>query len=276
MAKLGLNVDHIATVRQSRGGVEPDPVTAAAIGELAGADGITIHLREDRRHIQDRDLEILRRTVKTRLNLEMAATEEMVGIALMTKPEQVTLVPEKRQELTTEGGLDVIFNCGAVTSVVKTLREEGIVVSLFVDPDPEQIEVAKKSGADCIEIHTGTYANASCWHNRMEELGKIDAAIKFAKKLGLGVNAGHGLDYTNIQALAALGGVEEYNIGHSIIARAMLVGLDRAVRDMVALIRPKYDQPGACDFTNTVKKGKTPYRRPEQSDTSRTAPCRGD
>jgi len=237
MAKLGLNVDHIATVRQARGGIEPDPVTAAAMGELAGAEGITIHLREDRRHIQDRDLEILRRTVKTKLNLEMAATQEMVRIALKVKPEQVTLVPEKRQELTTEGGLDVIVHAKLISDAVKRLRDGGIVVSLFVDPNQEQIKAANKSGADAIEIHTGSYAEAIGWPAQERELEAIDTAIKLAHKVGLGVNAGHGLNYVNIKALAAIGGIQEYNIGHSIIARAMLVGLDRAVRDMVELIK---------------------------------------
>ena len=237
MARLGLNVDHIATVRQARGGNEPDPVAAAAIGEMAGAEGITIHLREDRRHIQDRDLEILRQTIKTRLNLEMAATQEMVRIALKVKPEQVTLVPEKRQELTTEGGLDVIVNTKLITDTVKRLRDGGIVVSLFVDPNQEQIKASNKTGADYIEIHTGAYAEAVDWPARQRELEAIDAAIKLARKVGLGVNAGHGLNYFNIKALASVGGIEEYNIGHSIMARAMLVGLDRAVRDMVELIK---------------------------------------
>ena len=237
MAKLGLNVDHIATVRQARGGIEPDPVTAAALGELAGAEGITIHLREDRRHIQDHDLEILRRTVKTRLNLEMAATQEMVRSALKFKPEQVTLVPEKRQELTTEGGLDVIVNAKLITDTVKRLRDGGIVVSLFVNPNQEQIKAANKTGADCIEIHTGAYAEAVGWPAQERALESIDTAIKLARKVGLVVNAGHGLNYVNIKALAAIGGIEEYNIGHSIIARAMLVGLDRAVKDMVELIK---------------------------------------
>lgn len=237
MAKLGLNVDHIATVRQARGGMEPDPVTAAAIGEMAGAEGITIHLREDRRHIQDRDLEILRRTVKTKLNLEMAATQEMVRIALKTKPDQVTLVPEKRQELTTEGGLDVIINLKSISDAVKRLRDAGIVTSLFVDPNQEQIKAANKTGADYIEIHTGAYAEAATWKEQERELEDIDTAIKLARKVGLGVNAGHGLNYVNIKAIAALRGIEEYNIGHSIMARAMLVGLDRAVRDMVEMIK---------------------------------------
>ncbi len=237
MAKLGLNVDHIATVRQARGGAEPDPVTAAAIGELAGAEGITIHLREDRRHIQDRDLEILRQTIKTKLNLEMAATQEMVRIALRVKPEQVTLVPEKRQELTTEGGLDVIVNAKHISDTVKRLRDGGISVSLFIDPNQEQIKAALKTGADYIEIHTGKYADSIGWDAQHHELEAIDTAIKLARKVGLGVNAGHGLNYTNIKAVTALGGVEEYNIGHSIIARATFVGLDRAVRDMVDLLK---------------------------------------
>jgi len=237
LAKLGLNVDHIATVRQARGATEPDPVTAAALGELAGAEGITIHLREDRRHIQDRDLLILRQTVKTKLNLEMAATQEMIRIALKVKPEQVTLVPEKRQELTTEGGLDVIVNAKLITDSVKRLRDGGIIVSLFVDPNQEQIKASKKTGADYIEIHTGAYAEALNWSAQERELESIDTAIKLARKVGLGINAGHGLNYVNIKALAAIGGIEEYNIGHSIIARAMLVGLDRAVKDMVELIK---------------------------------------
>lgn len=237
MAKLGLNVDHIATVRQARGGTEPDPVTAAAIGELAGAEGITIHLREDRRHIQDRDLEILRRTVKTKLNLEMAATDEMVGIACLIKPEQCTLVPEKRQELTTEGGLDVLGNLAAITKATARLREAGIVVSLFVDPTAEQIRASQASGADAIEIHTGRYAEARDEQSRHHELAAIREAIRLGNELGLTVHAGHGLNYVNILPLTGLAGIEEFNIGHSIISRAILVGLDRAVREMVALIR---------------------------------------
>lgn len=237
MAKLGLNVDHFATVRQARGGMEPDPVTAAAIGELAGAEGITIHLREDRRHIQDRDLEIIRQTVKTKLNLEMAATQEIIRIALKIKPDQVTLVPEKRQELTTEGGLDVILNQKMITDTVKRLHDSGISVSLFVDPNQEQIKVANKTGADYIEIHTGSYCEVFGTSDMNVEIEKIDTAIKLARKIGLGVNAGHGLNYVNIKPVASLGGIEEYNIGHSIISRAMFVGLDRAVRDMVELIK---------------------------------------
>lgn len=239
MAKLGLNVDHIATVRQARGGTEPDPVTAAAMGELAGAEGITIHLREDRRHIQDRDLEILRRTVQTKLNLEMAATDEMVGIACRVKPEQCTLVPEKRQELTTEGGLDVIATFQTVQTAVQALQQAGIIVSLFVDPNPEQIRAAHQSGAEAIEIHTGRYAEAHSEAARHHELAAIRDAVALGSELGLTVHAGHGLNYVNIIPLAKLSGIDEFNIGHSIIARATLVGLDRAVREMVALIRPR-------------------------------------
>lgn len=237
MAKLGLNVDHIATVRQARGGSEPDPVTAAAIGELAGAEGITIHLREDRRHIQDRDLEILRKTVQTKLNLEMAATDEMVGIACRIRPEQCTLVPEKRQELTTEGGLDVLGNLAGITKATTNLHESGIIVSLFVDPNPEQIKASKTAGADAIELHTGSYAEARDESARHRELAAIRNAVALGNELGLTVHAGHGLNYVNILPLTKLTGIEEFNIGHSIISRATLVGLDRAVREMVTLIR---------------------------------------
>lgn len=237
MAKLGLNVDHIATVRQARGGMEPDPITAAAMGELAGAEGITIHLREDRRHIQDRDLEILRRTIKSKLNLEMAATDEMVSIACQIKPEQCTLVPEKRQELTTEGGLDVVANLASITRAITTLHGADIIVSLFVDPTPEQVKASKASGADAIEIHTGSYAEASDEPARQQELIAIRNTITLGKELGLTVHAGHGLNYVNILPLTTMDGIEEFNIGHSIISRAILVGMDRAVRDMVALIR---------------------------------------
>ena len=237
MAKLGVNIDHVATVRQARGGVEPDPVAAAAIAELAGADGITIHLREDRRHIQDRDLKLLRQTVKTRLNLEMAATDEMIGIALQVKPEMCTLVPEKRQELTTEGGLDVRINQEHIKHAVERLQDGGITVSLFIDADPDQIKAASKVGADFIEIHTGSFADAKDWKSEEQELIKIENGVKLAQKLNLGVNAGHGLNYANIKRMAAIRGIEEYNIGHSIISRAVLVGLERAVRDMVELVR---------------------------------------
>lgn len=237
MARLGVNIDHVATVRQARGGAEPDPVAAAAIAELAGADGITVHLREDRRHIQDRDLHLLRKTIKTRLNLEMAATEEMVNIAREIMPDMCTLVPEKRLELTTEGGLDVRCNMDVVRSAVERLRSAGIPVSLFIDADPDQIKAADKVGADYIEIHTGLFADAPDWKSGENELVRIESGVKLALKLGLGVNAGHGLNYSNIKRITAIRGIEEYNIGHSIISRAVFVGLERAVRDMAELIR---------------------------------------
>lgn len=237
MAKLGVNVDHVATVRQARRTIEPDPVTAAAMAEMAGADSITVHLREDRRHIQDRDVELLRRTVKTRLNLEMAASDEMVGIALKLRPDCVTLVPEKRAELTTEGGLDVIHHRAQVQRQVELLRQAGIAVSLFIAPDLEQIKASHRVGADFIEIHTGVYCDAESGELRRSELARIETAVRAGRKLGLGVNAGHGLNYGNIRPVVALGGIEEFNIGHSIVSRAVLVGMERAVRDMVALVR---------------------------------------
>jgi len=236
MIRLGVNVDHVATVRQARGTIDPDPVAAASIAELAGADGITVHLREDRRHIQDRDVELLRQTVQTPLNLEMASTDEMVAIACQIRPDAVTLVPEKRQELTTEGGLDVTACSQKLKDHIATLKEYGIVVSLFVDPDLGQIDQSLQVGADTIEIHTGCYCDAPSHGARLAELGKIEHAIHAARQAGLGVNAGHGLNYHNIQAVVALGVIEEFNIGHSIISRAVLVGLDRAVREMKALL----------------------------------------
>lgn len=237
MARLGVNIDHVATIRRARGGAEPDPVAAAAIAELAGADGIIVHLREDRRHIQDRDLKILRQTVGTKLNLEMAATEEMIAIALSVKPDMCTLVPEKRQELTTEGGLDVRMNLSAIEKAVEMLQDGGITVSLFIDPDPDQIKAANKAGADYVEIHTGSFAEARDWKSEEQELIKIENSIKLSAKLGMGVSAGHGLNYINVKKVAALGGIEEFNIGHSIISKAVLVGLDRAIRDMVDLVK---------------------------------------
>src|SRR5512138_2544303 len=237
VAKLGVNIDHVATIRQARGGAEPDPVAAAAIAELAGADGITIHLREDRRHIQARDLKLIRQTVKTRLNLEMAATDEMVTIALQTMPHMCSLVPEQRLELTTERGLDVRCNMEPLKRAIDRLRGGGIPVSLFIDADPDQIKAADKVGADYIEIHTGVFAEAADWKSEDRELIRIENAVKLAQKLGIGVNAGHGLNYSNIKRMTTIRGIEEYNIGHSIISRAVMVGLERAVRDMVELIR---------------------------------------
>ena len=237
MAKLGVNVDHVATVRQARGISEPDPVTAAALAELAGADSITVHLREDRRHIQDRDVELLRRTVTTRLNLEMAATDEMVGIALRILPDTVTLVPEKREELTTEGGLDVVRFRHTVQKQTELLQQGGIVVSLFIDPDLEQIKMAHRVGARFIEVHTGAYCDAPDPALARTELIKLETAIRAGRKLGLGVNAGHGLNYRNLRDVVSLGGIEEFNIGHSIVSRAVLVGMERAVREMATLVR---------------------------------------
>ena len=237
MAKLSVNVDHIATIRQARGVAEPDPVAAAVIAELAGADGITIHLREDRRHIQDRDVEILRQTIKTRLNLEMALTDEMVAIALKVLPDSVTFVPEGRHELTTEGGLDALLLQNTLKQKIALLKQAGIVVSLFIEPDMEQIKAAHKVGADYMEIHTGAYCEVRTDLERREQLRRIELAISGARKLGLGINAGHGLDYRNIGAVVALKGIEEFNIGHSIVARASLVGMERAVTDMITLLR---------------------------------------
>jgi pyridoxine 5-phosphate synthase len=236
MARLGVNIDHVATIRQARGTIEPDPVTAAALAELAGAGGITVHLREDRRHIQDRDVELLRQTVQTRLNLEMAATEEMTGIALKIRPDAVTLVPERREELTTEGGLDVVRHQQNLRPVVERLRQGKIFVSLFVDPAPHQVEAASRLGADAIEIHTGTYCEARSDAAIRDELAKIETCIRAGHKLGLTIHAGHGLNYRNVSKVVALGGIEEFNIGHSIVSRAVLVGLERAVREMADLV----------------------------------------
>jgi pyridoxine 5-phosphate synthase len=236
MPRLGVNVDHIATLRQARGGSEPDPVAAAVLAELAGADGIVVHLREDRRHIQDRDFQLLRQTVKTRLDLEMAADDAMVKIALTVRPDYVTLVPERRQELTTEGGLDVVGHKGRIKRVVDALRDGGIPVSLFIEPDAGQIKASKAIGAEYIEIHTGRYANAQSAQETQTEFRAIVAAAKLAARLKLGVNAGHGLNYWNVQRLTTIDEIEEYNIGHSIVARAVLVGLDQAVREMKRLV----------------------------------------
>jgi pyridoxine 5-phosphate synthase len=237
--KLSVNVDHVATVRQARGGKNPDPVAAAFIAELAGAEGIIVHLREDRRHIQDRDLELLRKTVKTKLNLEMANTEEIVKIALRIKPDMVTFVPEKRRELTTEGGLNVRANRKPLKESIQRLKKEGILSSLFIDGDAAQVRASKAAGADFVEIHTGKYADAPDERTREEEFGRIVRAIRQAHRLGLRVNIGHGLDYQNVSPFTAIPEVEEYSIGHSIIARSVLVGLDRAVREMKELIQAK-------------------------------------
>jgi len=237
MPRLGVNIDHIATLRQARRESEPDPIQAAVIAELAGADGITVHLREDRRHIQDRDVEILRRTIQTKLNLEMAAVEEIVAFACRIKPDDVCLVPEKRQELTTEGGLLVSGREKELGPVIKKLQGSGIRVSLFVNAEEEQIQSAARVGADCIEIHTGSYAEAVKRKSAIEpELEKIRRAVELGRKLGLLVNAGHGLDYRNVRPVAAIKGIEELNIGFAIIARAALVGLDKAVREMKELL----------------------------------------
>lgn len=237
MARLGVNIDHVATVRQARRAPEPDPVHAAVLAELGGAAGITVHLRADRRHIQDRDLEVLRQVVKTRLNLEMAATQEMLRIALTVKPEQATLVPERREELTTEGGLDAVLNSVQLKPVVKTLIEGGVDVSLFVDPDLEQVKEAHKLDAQAVEINTASYADARDAKAREAALRRIVDAARLGRRLGLVVHAGHGLSYQNVATVAAQSEISELNIGHSIVSRAVLVGMERAVREMVEVMR---------------------------------------
>lgn len=237
MPELMVNIDHVATLREARGTSYPDPVHAAGIAEMAGASGIIIHLREDRRHIKDRDLTILRSVIKTRLNLEMAATDEMVEIARQVLPDMVTLVPEKREELTTEGGLDVKGLSGKLGRAIDSIKEKGIKVSLFIDPKEEQIGAASSLGADMIEIHTGAYSDAPDEYLRREELHKVVYAAHKGKDLGMGVNGGHGLHYYNVKEIAAIPAIDELSIGHAIIARAVFVGLDRAIRDMISLIR---------------------------------------
>jgi pyridoxine 5-phosphate synthase len=237
MIRLGVNIDHVATVRQARRAVEPDPVAAAVLAMLGGADGITIHLREDRRHILERDVRLLRPVVTNRLNLEMAAVDAIAGIACEVRPDEATLVPEKREELTTEGGLDAITHEAAVARIVHRLQASGIEVSLFLDPDPRQIDVAVKVGAGAVEIQTARYSEARSPADRRRELSSLEQATRHAVALGLHVHMGHGLNYTNVQAVAAIPGVEELNIGHSIISRAVLVGMVRAVRDMKEAIR---------------------------------------
>ena len=240
MIELGVNIDHIATVRQARKTYEPDPVWAAAAAQLGGADGITVHLREDRRHICDRDVRILRQTVKApKLNLEMACSPEIIAIAEEVVPDQATIVPEKRQEVTTEGGLDVVGGYDKVSDAVKRLQAKGIVVSLFLDPDSAQIDAAKKMGADAVELHTGAYANADSAELRQTELEKLFRSGRQIADLGMKLHAGHGLNYHNVRSVARIPDMAELNIGHSIIARALFVGLASAVAEMKKIINEK-------------------------------------
>jgi len=240
MAHLAINVDHVATIREARGTSEPDPVLAAGICELAGASGIVVHLREDRRHIKDRDLRLLRQTVKTKLNLEMAAAREVIAIALETGPDMITLVPEKRQELTTEGGLDVVRNHKKIEKAIEKMRRAGIPVSLFIDPEEKQIKAAREVGATFVELHTGRYCDSVTDEARDHEFNLIAESAATAAAEGLRVNAGHGLDYRNTPRVAALETIEELSIGHAVISRAVFVGLDQAVREMLALLRPPF------------------------------------
>src|SRR5438270_7626740 len=234
--RLGVNIDHVATLRQARRGRYPDPVAAAAVAELGGADQITLHVREDRRHVNDRDLSLLRQTVNGTLNLEMAAVQPMLEIALRERPDTATLVPERREELTTEGGLDAIGQRDEVRRVTRALRDGGIEVSLFIDPDLEQVKASHRADAQAVELHTGRYCEARTGEDRKRELGRIAEAAKAAHKLGMRVAAGHGLDYWNVQAIARIEEITELNIGYAIVCRAVLVGLERAVRDMKELI----------------------------------------
>jgi pyridoxine 5-phosphate synthase len=235
MVELGVNVDHIATLRQARKTYEPDPVWAAAAAELGGADGITIHLREDRRHIQDRDLRLLRETVTAKLNLELAVDPGVTEIACQVRPDQATLVPERREEVTTEGGLDVVAHCAAVAETIARLRDAGILVSLFLDPDEQQIALGAELGAEAVELHTGQYAMAR-GAARGDELDRLARAGRQVTELGMLLHAGHGLNYHNVQPIARLPRMHELNIGHSIIARAMMVGMQAAVREMRTLM----------------------------------------
>ena len=237
MAGLAVNVDHIATLRQLRGVSYPDPVAAAVLAELAGAEGIVVHLRRDRRHIQDRDVRILRKVVQTKLILEMATTTEMLGIALDIKPDLVTLVPERREEITTEGGLDLVVHKTAVTETVRTLQNSGIPVSIFIDPEPEQLKLAHQAKANLVEIHTGTFCDATTSKKKRQAFSKIVDAIKLSYKLKLGINVGHGICYNTIKAFKGLKEIDEFSIGHSIVSRASLVGMERAVKEMAALIK---------------------------------------
>jgi len=238
MATLGVNIDHVATIRQARRAPEPDPVWAAALAELGGADAITVHLREDRRHIQDRDLEVLRRTVQVKLNLEGAIAPAMVEIACLVKPDQVTLVPERREEITTEGGLDVVVHRVATQEAVRRLHGAGIAVSLFIDPAPEQIAAAAELGVEAVELHTGSYANATSAAEQGLRLADLARGGELVRRAGLALAAGHGLTYRNVVPVARLEGMGELNIGHSIVARAVLVGFMQAVKEMKALLGP--------------------------------------
>lgn len=237
--RLAINIDHIATLRNARGSTQPDPVLAAHIVEQAGADGVVCHLREDRRHIRDRDVYRLRKTVRTKLDLEMAATPEIVRIALCVKPDLVTFVPERRKELTTEGGLDAARHQNRLRTIIRKFHARNIAVSLFVDPVRRQIDAAKGVNADFVEIHTGAYATARVPERRRRILRQIRAMARYARSLGLGVNAGHGLDYANIKPLTRIREIEEVSIGHAIIVRAVFVGLERAVKEMVTLVKGK-------------------------------------
>lgn len=236
MAQLGVNIDHVATVRQARRTYEPDPVWAAALAELGGADGITIHLREDRRHIQDRDVRLLRETVTVKLNLELACVDEVLRIACQVRPHQATIVPERREEVTTEGGLDARGQLSRIRDVTKQLHDAGILVSLFLDPDEAQVEAAQESGADAVELHTGAYALAVAPDDAAAELQKLVRAAAQIRQAGLHLHAGHGLNYRNVRPIAAIAEMEELNIGHSIVARAVMVGMQAAVREMKELI----------------------------------------
>jgi len=237
MIKLGVNIDHIATLRQARGEFDPDPVMAARICEKVGCDSIVAHLREDRRHIQDRDIVLLRKTVKTRFNLEMSLNPGIVKVAMAVKPDQATLVPERRQELTTEGGLDVVRHLKRIKSVNHTLSKAGIDVSLFITPDKKQIDAAASIGIKTIELHTGAYALAFADRMAIDEFAQMKNMTLYARKLGMVVNAGHGLNYENTYAIARLKGMSELNIGHAIISRAVYVGIEQSVREMMAIIR---------------------------------------
>jgi len=236
MPQLGVNIDHVATVREARRTNEPDPVWAAALAELGGADGITIHLREDRRHIADRDVRLLRETVTVKLNLELACEDGVLDIACATKPDQCSLVPERREEVTTEGGLDVVGNFDRVGQSVSRLKDAGIEVSLFLDPDPAQIEASQRSGAQAVELHTGQFALATDAKSREAELEKLNEAAVAVRQAGMLLHAGHGLTYRNVKPIAQIEGMRELNIGHSIVARAIMVGLTEAVREMKRLV----------------------------------------